>query len=193
MFGWLATFGVCDRMRSVPASVRWLRMSPQGLAQRLPSLGSVLYLARREGEGAAEAVPAAGVLAESMDLTPLLHTHWLHAASTVTAEGPREWIECRDARGETLARLYLLPDTDYLAWDALLGDGTPCPAPALRERRARFHAMRARLLCFSHRRLAGLSAFGCAGAPRISPIGRRLAQDIARSEAVALDAVPACG
>lgn len=188
MFGWLATFGVCERMRSISPSTRWLRMSPQHLVQRLPSLGNVLYLARQACID--DAVSVTGVLAESMDVSPLLRTHWLHVASAVTAEGPREWIECRDARGETLARFYLLPDTDYLAWDALLGDATPCMAPAGRPRR--FHAMQARLLCFTHRYLAGLSAFGYAGPLRVSSLGRRLAHDIARAEAVALEAVPTC-
>jgi len=53
-----------------------------------------------------------GVLLESICLAPLLPCRSLLAASAITVEGPREWIECLDADGQTRARLYLLPDTD---------------------------------------------------------------------------------
>ncbi|MEP6939396.1 MAG: hypothetical protein ABI846_06495 [Rudaea sp.] len=39
----------------------------------------------------------------------------LTAHGAVAANGPREWLELRDAREQHLASLYLLPDSDYLA------------------------------------------------------------------------------
>ncbi len=68
-----------------------------------------------------------GLLVEAMQLAPLLQTRWL-LASMITVEGSRKWIECVDREGRCWARLYLLPDTDYLAWDRLRACGGPVPA-----------------------------------------------------------------
>src|SRR3546814_12231625 len=73
-----------------------------------------------------------GLLAEAMQLAPLLQTRRLVAASAITVEGPREWIDCVDREGRTCARLHLLPDTDYLAWDRLLACGEPMAATPAR-------------------------------------------------------------
>ena len=166
-------------------SRRGLRLTPAQFAGGLPALGSVLYVPMRPRMSSIREMPS-GLLVEAMQLAPLLQIRWVVAASSITSEGPREWIECVDRDGHQCARLHLLPDTDYLAWDALLGSGKPMPAPKpsslLRDPRP----ASARLLHFHMRRLAGLHVLGGAGAPRISMLGRHLALRIAHAEAVSL-------
>lgn len=186
MFGWLAHRSACARARTQLASTRWLRFSPTVLAQALPSLGCVLYLPPPWPDTPDEEAPA-GVLAERRELAPLLRTRTLYAASAVTADGPREWIECMDAAGRPQARLYLLPDTDYLAWDALLAAGELL-APVLAQRRvaADFRAASAELLCFTHRHLPWLTTLGRRVPESVSALSRGIAADIAHAEAVGL-------
>jgi len=184
MFGWLATFGVPSRARSIP-STRWLAVTPRTLIEGVGQLGGVLYLAPSTPPGGDDALPSA-CLAESAFLAPLLATRYVGLTCAVTAEGPREWIDCVNHRGDTLARIYLLPDTDYLAWDGLFVDASPVDAP---ERRAPdrewLRASRAQVLCFHRRRMAGLTVLG-ATAAYISSLGRGVARDIAVSESVAI-------
>lgn len=47
--------------------------------------------------------------------------------SAVTSQGPRECLEFPDAAGEIQAKLFLLPDTDYLAWDEMLASRQHTP------------------------------------------------------------------
>ena len=191
MFGWLATHPValCRRAPVSPVQRRCFRISPLQLAEHLPRLGQVLYVADARPLAALDEPPA-GWLVEQCELAPLLHTHWLVAASMVGDDGPREWLECLDRRGNACARLHLLPDTDYLAWDALLATGVPTPE-AVRG----CHAMRPRdacVTCFRRRHLAGLLALGRAAATPVSALGREIAQRIAQAEAVRLQ-LPVAG
>ena len=55
MFGWLASFGMHSRARSIPTT-RWLSITPRTLVEGLGQLGGVLYLAPRS---AASPVPCA--------------------------------------------------------------------------------------------------------------------------------------
>jgi hypothetical protein len=127
-----------------------------------------------------------GCLVESMDLAPLLGTRHVGLTCAITAEGPREWIDCVGGQGETLARIYLLPDTDYLAWDGLFVDATPSDAP-LRDAPDRewLRASRARVLSFTRKRLVGFTVLG-AREVLISSLGRGVARDIAVSESVGI-------
>ena len=131
MFGWLAhAFGT---VRSCADTAAWtisrtsVRMSGPELASRLPLLGGVLYLPACASSRPTRDV-APGWLVTREDLAPLLQTEELRASSMIGADGPREWIDCFAASGAFCARLHLLPDTDYLAWDALLARGTSLPA-----------------------------------------------------------------
>lgn len=187
MFGW---FGLtspmhCRSSDGVPAQRQWLQTSSRRLARQLPLLGSVLYTPAR-----AMALPAepiiAGVLLARRELAPLLQTCWLAAAGAITEDGPREWLECLDGEGQLHARLHLLPDTDYLAWDALLQTaGATAPEPLPRRRRG-FRPAGAYLVSFRHSELAGLDALEAVQACAISSLGRQIAQRIAKDEAVAL-------
>ncbi|MGN6091429.1 MAG: hypothetical protein ACTHOL_03700 [Luteibacter jiangsuensis] len=182
MFGWLATFGVQSRARS-SATTRWMALSPRTLFEGLGQLGGVLYLAPRDA-----AAPALGephdCLVETAELASLLGTCYVGVTCAVTAEGPREWIDCVDGQGETLGRVYLLPDTDYLAWDGLFADASPAPAPSRRAPdRGWLRACRPRVLCFTRRRIGGFTVLGVCEAP-ISSLGRGVARDIAMSESL---------
>src|SRR3546814_2312957 len=66
----------------------------------LPALGNVLYVPMRPNGTTVRELPR-GLLAEAMQLAPLLQTRRLVAASAITVEGPREWIDCVDREGRT--------------------------------------------------------------------------------------------
>lgn len=162
---------------------RHLRLSPAQLVEGLPSLGCVLYVPMRACRSSVREIPP-GLLLQMPLLAPLLLFRRLVAAGSITVEGPREWIECVDRSGCACARLYLLPDTDYLAWDALLA----CAGPAITMPASRRpHAsgpVGAQLLRFHARWLAGLQVLGAELVTgRVSPLSRQLAGLIARAEA----------
>jgi hypothetical protein len=185
MFGWLASFGMHSRARSTPPT-RWLAITPRTLVEGLGQLGGVLYLAPRSAACPVQADAAFGCLVESADLAPLLATRHVGLTCAITAEGPREWIDCVGGEGEALARIYLLPDTDYLAWDGLFVDATPVGAPN-RELPDRewLRASRARVLSFTRKRLVGFTVLGARDV-LISSLGRGVARDIAVSESVGI-------
>jgi hypothetical protein len=184
MFGWLAhtLAAVCPHMHAAACPPRWLRIDPAVLAARLPLLGVVLYLPMR-GETSPDH-PARGWLADGADLAPLLHTRWLLASCVIGADGPREWLECVDADGRLRARLHLLPDTDYLAWDVLLSAATPAGAPAFRRVQRPFRAAGARLLHFTQRRLGNLDVLGGRDATRLSLLGQGIAREVMKAESL---------
>ncbi len=162
---------------------RRLRLSPAQLIEGLPSLGCVLYVPMRGCRSPVqEMLP--GLLVETTLLAPLLQFRRLVAASSITVEGPREWIECVDRRGDACARLYLLPDTDYLAWDALLACAGPATTLPASRRPHESGPVGAQLLRFHARWLAGLQVLrGEIVGSRVSPLGRQQAGLIARAEA----------
>lgn len=183
MFGWLSSFGVPSRARTIPTT-QWLALAPRALFQGLGQLGSVLYLAPT-APGVVN-FQNAGCLVESAELAPLLATSFVGLTSAITAEGPREWIDCVSRQGDTLARIYLLPDTDYLAWDGLFADALAVDAPVHQAPdRAWVRAARARVLSFHRRRLVGLEILTSRDA-RISSLGHGVAKDIALSESVTM-------
>lgn len=188
MFSRLA-FSKAHRLHvSVPATSRrcW-RVSPAMLLRYLPPLGSVLYLPTQSRMSAIEEMPR-GLLVARMQLAPLLQTHYAVAASTITSEGPREWIECVDRHGHQLARLYLLPDTDYLAWDALPAgaEATTRPAPIHARWPRNTRSVSAHLLRFHWRQLGGLDVLGAEAATQVSSLSRHLVEQVAAAEAVSL-------
>ncbi|APG02753.1 hypothetical protein BJI69_01715 [Luteibacter rhizovicinus DSM 16549] len=185
MFGWLASFGMHSRARSTPTT-RWLAVTPRTLVEGLGQLGGVLYLAPGAKGCPFQDNAPFGCLVESADLAPLLATRYVGLTCAITAEGPREWIDCVSGEGEALARIYLLPDTDYLAWDGLFVDATSVDAPA-RERPDRewLRASRARVLSFTRRRMVGFTVLGARDV-LISSLGRGVARDIAVSESVGI-------
>jgi hypothetical protein len=185
MFGWFshALTQVCPQSLGSGCHRRWLRVSPGAMAAQLPLLGTVLYLPSCSALSNAHAL-LPGWLAERIELAPLLRTCWLAAVSEIGADGPREWLECFDAQGILQARLYLLPDTDYLAWDALLAAAQSLSeAPLARMLRSTRCAM-AWLVCFRHRRLGGLKLLNAVDVRQLSPLGQDIANEVARVSGV---------
>jgi hypothetical protein len=188
--------------RSGRASANTDRLDFANLAECLPRLGAVLWLDRSERHRASSRAkidsgrvtlfdhPALGALSQCVVAT---------AHTQVTAQGPREWLGFRDAEGDVQAKLFLLPDTDYLAWDEMIDIcelAPPTPAqPAGWHAHTAFlrHALsrigthwQARLLTFEHRALPWLRMLGAKPPLRISLLGLELARTIARCEGAEL-------
>ncbi|WP_430387995.1 hypothetical protein [Dyella sp. 20L07] len=190
MLGWLAHVFATVRPPTDSADGSICRcvvpMTGAELAARLPLLGSVLCLPARRAEHEEHSLPA-GWLAARRELTPLLDTHELIVSSMIGVDGPREWIDCVDASGRFCARLHLLPDTDYLAWDALLARGRALPAAPVRADHLACRATRAELLYFRVRRLGPLSLLDTVPLGRLSLLGQGIAREVAKAAAVELE------
>ena len=186
MFGWLTarTAPICQAAITFPA-YRVRRVSLRAFLHGLPRLGSVLYVYDQRNTVLTDAWPM-GWVATQRASAPLLDTCWLLSMSTVTADGPREWCECIDILGRTRARLHLLPDTDYLAWDTLTSMGVAADAPVTRNTGHPFQPDRARVISFVVRELAGMHLLEQATPVTLSRLGADIAARIARGEAVLL-------
>lgn len=184
MFGWLSarSTSLCRRAPRTAASRRIRRITPQALIDMLPGLGSVLYLHASSHTAMPHVLPQ-GLLIAQRNFAPLLDAHWLIAASVVTEDGPREWCECVDRSGRTRARWHLLPDTDYLAWDALTASCTATPVSIDVQALCPDHA---NVVHFRLRELAGLLILDQHSSTMLSPLGDRMAARIAHAEAALL-------
>jgi hypothetical protein len=184
MFGWLSARSASHCRRAPPAveSRRTRRITPQALVSRLPSLGSVLYVHAHSPNPMLDALPQ-GLLITQRAFAPLLDAHWLVAISMVTDDGPREWCECVDRFGRTGARWHLLPDTDYLAWDALTAS---CKEPSTSIDKQPLRPYRASVMNFRLRELAGLLILDQDVPAMLSPLSDRIAARIARAESAEL-------
>jgi len=189
MYGWFDTSLCIARTWFAAPDERCLRITPAEFIQWLPLLGSVLYVPARRQDGGGVQQPY-GVLCEDPLLKPLLYTRYLRVRGNVSADGPREWIECLDARGETLAQLHLLPDTDYLAWDNLPSGSTVTENVPRHLAAYRFHGSAAHVMRFRCQSLANISCLGEATPPRISPLGRVIAHAIAGAHPLLMQGTP---
>ena len=183
------------RSTSEPAAKRE-RFDIATLVPWLPRLGATLWLERKSRRAHAPAtVGTRGLLLlDHPALTPLARSAHANAHVQVTSHGPREWLSFRDAEGSAIAKLYLLPDTDYLAWDEMIaatGLAPPTKEPAnwhahaafLRTALARIgSAWQARLVTFEHQSLPWLSTLGARAPLKLSLLGLELARLIAASE-----------
>lgn len=191
MFGWLA-HAFATLRPSEAATPAWtisrcaVPMSGAELAARLPLLGGVLYLPAHEPGRHPWPLPR-GWLAGRGELLPLLQVSELRVSSMIGADGPREWIDGVDAQGRFRARLHLLPDTDYLAWDALLAGSRPLPAAPLCPGQMACRAAAAELVCFEVRRLGALDVLESRPLGQLSTLGRHIAREVARTIAVGLE------
>lgn len=166
------------------------------LARSLSRLGPVLWLERRSRTPSPTALLRghAGVRLAHPALTELGRCVTATAHTTVTPQGPREWLSFLDGAGDVRAKMFLLPDTDYLAWDEMTEtaclrphreDAAPWQAHAafLRSAWARFgHGWAARVLSFQASRMRWLHSLDARPPLRLSLIGIELAGAIARSE-----------
>ncbi|MCF7749510.1 hypothetical protein KQ945_02035 [Bacillus subtilis subsp. subtilis] len=83
-------------------------------ARQLAALGTVLCLYRPQ----------------SSELGGWKHAVSAHACQGMDSEGIRESLCFADARGRCCWRLYLLPDSDFLAWDRLVSAFPARPEPS---------------------------------------------------------------
>ncbi|HTV86999.1 MAG TPA: hypothetical protein VME63_16485 [Dyella sp.] len=187
MFGWLAahTTPLCPHVVPTILSRRTRPITPQRLLRALPDLGAVLYLHATTRAVMVDAHPP-GILVAQRAFAPLLDTRWLCATSVVTDDGPREWWECIDRSGRPRARLHLLPDTDYLAWDAVTASHDADIAPSAARAGQWLRPDSARVVHFRLRPFAGLDVLEQVPAASLSPLGSRVAAQIARAEAATL-------
>lgn len=171
------------------------------LVDAMPRLGAVLWLERR-GRRPMPRLAASGahgvLLVEHPALAALTRSACVTAHCAVTPNGPREWLCFRDAAGATRAKLYLLPDTDYLAWDEMTAASHIAPAtkPAqpwqahgafLRGALARIGSgWRARVLTFELKRMPWLRTLAARPPLRISLFGFEIARSIASDEGAEL-------
>jgi hypothetical protein len=173
------------------------RFELAAVAACLPRLGPVLWLERNPSHVSPRQRVVAthgGVLFGHPALAMLGHCESVTAQIAVTTHGPREWLDFRDADADVQARLFLLPDTDYFAWDRMLED---CTKPSRPDRPRPWHAheafrrgalarlgraWRAHLLTFHFERILFLSVLDARAPVRISPLGLELADGIARSK-----------
>lgn len=188
MFGWLAARStpLCPHAPQTLLSRRTRRMTPEVLMRHLPGLGSLLYLHATSSAVVTDAL-APGVLVAWRDFAPLLETRWLVATSVVTDDGPREWCDCVDGYGRPQARLHLLPDTDYLAWDALMSSrGSLDAPPSAWPSGQLLRPDSATIVNFQVRELAGLMLLDREMPVPLSPLGDRVAAHIASAESAVL-------
>jgi hypothetical protein len=187
MFGWLATrsSSFCRHAPLTVVSRRSRQITPLSLVRRLPGLGSMLYLHAKPTAAVRDDLPT-GLLVTQHSLAPLLDTRWLTATSVVTDDGPREWLECLDRFGCVRARLHLLPDTDYLAWDALMSSCQAGSHPPAAQGISPLRPGNAAVVNFRVRELAGLLLLEQGASSLLSPLGDRIAQRIAQAESAVL-------
>jgi hypothetical protein len=167
------------------------------LAEWLPRLGTALWIDRREVAAPTHARSASGdglILLDHPAASALARCASLRAHSAVTPQGPREWLCFHDEHREVTAKLFLLPDTDCLAWDQMAAaNGLAAAEPAaheppghsafLRRALARFgHRWHARLLVFDFKQLPWLQTLGARAPLRISLLGLDVARAIVRNE-----------
>jgi hypothetical protein len=171
------------------------------IAAWLPRLGAVLWLDRggRRHAPIRATIGAGGVLLlDHPALAALARCTSASAHTQVTSHGPREWLSFRDVEGVPIAKLFLLPDTDYLTWDEMISAthlAPPVKEPMrwhahtafLRTALARLGAhWQARLLTFDHRRLPWLQTLDARPPLRLSLLGLELARLIVHSEGAEL-------
>jgi len=169
------------RTLPMPADTCWLRPDPQRFARDLAALGPVFCLWARAPASTTPVSPA--IAAGSPDSQVLARPGALSHACAVTLDGPREWITVHDQAGIARCRLHLLPDTDYLAWDALVAHAGPMSAPDVP---STLRARHGRRLCFDVQTI-GPWALVCARPVNgCCPLSARTAQELARAEGVAL-------
>jgi len=191
---WRSGEGARDRL---PGSIDWCR-----LADWLARLGPVLWLHRASDDGIfprARLCAHGVLLLDHPALAAFATSVTVEAHGAVTLHGPREWLEFVDAQSACIARLYLLPDADYLAWDAMLGDCAIVRVAPDKSSRWRAHAAFMRCACRRMRgswqarivrlplmRLPCLQVCGLRTPTELSVLGRQIAATIVRDENISL-------
>lgn len=131
------------------------------------------------------------------ELNALRHASQVCAECCIDDDGIRESLRFTDGDGSTCLRLFLLPDSDYTAWERLR-EGLPCVATEARSsacgrcsefirclgRLLRGEGWMSSLLCIE----TGIDSGPRIGAAQVSRIGQEIARRIARAEGVPMPA-----
>lgn len=193
------------RQPALPSAPAAMQVDWGRFADSLSRLGTVLWLFRvGSGDGVfprARLLQRGVLLLDHPALAAFSGSVQVEAHSAITAHGPREWLEFLDSQSICIARLYLLPDADYLAWDAMLSDCGIARAAPQAPSRWRAHAAfmrcalrrlrsswQARAVRFPLLRLPCLHVLGMRAPTALSELGRQLALAIADDERASLNA-----
>ncbi len=167
------------------------------LIEALPTLGTVLWLERREWRQLplSAGATAQGVLVLGHPALSILNRCRDASAHTeVGPNGPREWLSLRDDVGAVLGKVYSLPDTDYLAWDEMIvASRIPVAVPTMERRQPHRALRRCALACLGRRWRARVLTMDLQQQPwlrclrastplRMSLLGVEVVADIVRSE-----------
>ena len=166
---------------AIPADAEpcWRSPDPRRFVRDLAGLGPVFCVwTEPDTNRRASAVAAGGP-----DGLVLARPGLLAHACAVTLDGPREWITVHDRAGVPRCRLHPLPDTDYLAWDALLAHTGPAAAPQVP---LGWRARRGRRLRFEVEPIGPWSLVCARTAPPDCVLSWRTVRELARAEGVAL-------
>ncbi len=169
------------------------------LARWLPRLGPTLWLQRCDSRRSGSRLPLTGHGGSAVsDAGIVRECASLSAHATVSPGGPREWLCLRSAHGALLARVFLLPDTDYFAWDEMSRAlELPC-TPESRISRCLHQALvravlvragvswRAVILSFEADPATAPHALTSRSPLRLSRVGMALAEQVARDNGAEL-------
>lgn len=163
----------------------WAAMAPA-----LTALGPVLHV---------DCSPARGFFPERLHQAPrpacaeligLVCAAGVRACVVLDSDGPRESLHFFDAEGGLLAGIWLLPDSDFLAWERLLSvlPGAATQEPPARSRWSqRAYRGVARVRCLERVRLHDGELLDARTPARLSPIGQGRARHIAAAVGARLD------
>ena len=159
------------------------------LVEWLPRLGTVLWLHRPRRDRVFPRARLTGrgvLLLDHPDIAAFAEATAIRARSAVTPHGPREWLDV-DAGSSTIARLYLLPDTNKQTKDTKReahNNNTTRAEPSRWQAHRTFmrcafarasRAWHARVVRLPLLRLPWLQVLGARDAESRSPLGRQLA------------------
>lgn len=176
--------------------IEWSR-----LIDWLPRMGSVLWIYRAQGDlmfPRARILSRGALLLDHPALAAFAHCAGVEAQGHIGAQGPREWLALCDARGDCLARMHLLPDTDYMAWDDMVATCAIPHSTGLVTSRttsrgfldgAKHAVWYARVARFPALRLPCLQLLGLRPPHDLSKLGLDVAMQIARDELAIMQAV----
>lgn len=167
------------------APCRW-----QWLGEALSDLGVVLYVYSRQ-DNRTWLAPQAPWPARR-ELVGLVAAERVVASVAVDSDGPHECLRFLDDGGDTLASLWLLPDSDFLAWETLLaalpGDAIARDRPHRRDTAAR--TAQARVLTLQRTRVGGVELLDAHVPARLSVLGLASARRLALAEHATLEPLP---
>lgn len=162
----------------------------------LPRLGPVLWLKRRNAEPERQrpSRPGTPLFVEHAAIGSLATFNTLQVNHAITPQGPREWLSFHSTSASIDAKLFLLPDSDVLAWDQMCSAGQrpsaetvhrepPTHANLLKRALARFGQRgQAHLLQFHFKRRPWMSVISAQPPLRISLLGIDIVRNIVRDE-----------